>query len=179
MSSGPPAAGQPDWIGVDRTALQLPVPAAAGLLDAVAGLPGVGLLAPAHISLGYPWLSPDQAQRSLPLLAVVAGRQAPLDVTLAQLLVFEPDGRGRVVVAVRPEPAMDIVRLANRVGAKVATPHLSVARVARGADSAGVLDVLAPMLPLSLWLTELELRTRVVGRWQAHSRLPLGGSRHS
>lgn len=157
----------------DLAALQLLVPAAAPLLDAARGLPGVGLLEPPHISLGYPWRAAVDADREL--VAAAAAQVAPFQARFAVLLRFAPDGRGRVLLHVAPQDETPVRRLAELVGADLGDVHLSVARVLPGADVDAVAAQVAPLLPLTARITELELTLQERGVWQPGERYPLAG----
>jgi hypothetical protein len=154
------------------SALYLPVAQAEPLLDAVRGRPGVALLEPAHISLGYPWL-PDAADR-LDEVKAAAAAVAPAQVQLVGPELFTQDSRRRVVVhALLSDDAVPRA-LAERLRAPLRTAHLSIARVRRGTDPGGVLAAVAALLPLTVRLDELELTTRDSHGWSTLLRVPLG-----
>lgn len=160
----------------DVAALQLLVPGAEVLLDAVRGLPGVGLLEPAHVSLGYPWRPAADVDEEL--LVAAAAQVPPFAVRFPVATSFSPDGRGRVLVHVAPEEDAPFRRLAGLVGADLRQPHLSVARVASGPDRQervdDVLSRVAALLPLSARVDLLELTVQRAGQWQPGTRWRLG-----
>ena len=158
---------------MDVAALQLLVPGAEPLLDAVRGLPGVGLLEPAHVSLGYPWRAADDADAAL--VAAAAAASAPFVVRFAAVRRFDPDARGRVLVHVAPEDDGPVRALAASVGADLRAPHLSVARVLAEGDPDAVAAAVSPLLPLTVPVEVLELSVQVDGRWQRPQRFRLGG----
>ena len=156
----------------DVASLQLLVPAAEPLLDAVRGRPGVGMLEPAHVSLGYPWRPAEEADEALARAA--AASVPPFRLRLSSVGTFEPDRRGRVVVRVVPEDDAPVRALATAVGGDLRDTHLSVARVLAGGDLDGVLAAVAPLLPLEATVTVLELTVQRDGVWQPGVHLPLG-----
>lgn len=161
--------------GPDPSALYLLVPDAEVLLDAVRGLPGVALLEPAHISLGYPWLTAEQALSQLAVVREVATATRAWDVVLTGPERFDTDVRGRTVVHLRPEDDGPFVGLADRLGAALRTPHLSVARVLATGDVAAVEQRLAALLPLRTRVEELEVTVRSGRVWSSALRTPLRG----
>ena len=159
----------------DLSALYLLVPAAEPLLTAVRGLPGVGLLEPAHMSLGYPWRAPAEIDVEQ-VRAVLAG-VAPFDVVLSGPHRFEPDVRGRVVVHLRPADETPFWELARLLGADLRTPHLSVARVLRTGDLGAVEAALEPVLPLRTRIEQVEVTVRdAPGDWSRLLLHPLGST---
>jgi hypothetical protein len=134
--------------GPDPSALYLLVPDAEPLLDAVRDLPGVGLLEPAHISLGYPWLTAEQACQHLDEVRAAAASTPAWDVLLSGPERFATDVRGRTVVHLRPDDDAPFLALAERLGGPLRTPHLSVARVLSTGSVEQVEERLRPLLPL-------------------------------
>lgn len=151
--------------GPDVSALQLLAPAAEVLLDAVRGRPGVGLLEPAHVSLGYPWLPALDALEAVPLVQAAARAAAPMHAVLERLEAFPADPRGRVLLHAAPVPAGPVRALAAALSVGPFTPHLSIARVTADGDAGAVAAQLAPLLPLPVELATLELTVRIDGRW--------------
>lgn len=155
----------------DVAALQLLVPAAEPLLDAVRDLPHVGLLEPAHVSLGYPWRPAAQADPDVVRRA--AARVPAFDLVLGRVRAFAADPRGRVLVHAVPEDDAPFRRLAALVEADLRDVHLSVARVLPAGDVDAVLARVAPLLPLTCRVAVLELTVQRDGAWQPGLRLPL------
>lgn len=113
------------------SALQLDVAQADHVLDAVerAALPGVGLLRPAHVSLGYPWLAPAEALGRG--VALLHGLDRPaFALHLSALRAFPSRGR-RTVLYLEPDDPEPLRALAAAIGVDTAgyRPHLSVARL--------------------------------------------------
>lgn len=160
--------------GPDPSALYLPVPDAEPLLDAVRDLPGVALLEPAHVSLGYPWVTAEQARARLDEVREVAARTAAWDVVLAGPHRFDTDVRGRTVVHLVPEDDAPFLALAKALGAGLRTPHLSVARVLAAGSPQEVEGRLAGLLPLRTSLRELEVTVRSGRTWSSALRVSLG-----
>jgi hypothetical protein len=145
------------------SALYLLVPAAEELLDAVRGLPGVALLEPAHISLGYPWLTAEQARERLDEVRAVAAARPPIEAVLSGPQRFTADVRGRLVVHLVPADDTPFRELSAALGGRLDTPHLSVARVRLAAGPGGVERVeaaLRVLLPLRTSIDELEVTVR-------------------
>lgn len=150
------------------------MPGAAALLDAVRGLPGVGLLAPPHVSLGYPWASADAAAQRVADVAAAAGAEPAFDVLLTGPHRYAPDVRGRVLVHARVDDEGPFRRLAAALGADLRDVHLSLARVLPVGDVAAVEAALAPLLPLSARVDVLELTAQRDRRWEVLLAAPLG-----
>lgn len=157
----------------DVAALQLLVPEAEPLLDAVRGVPRVGLLEPAHVSLGYPWRPADRVDRELVRQAAQA--TAPFEVRLGQVRAFAPDARGRVLVHAVPDDERPFRALAALAEADLRDVHLSLARVLPGGDVAQVVRRVEPLLPVVATLRVLELTVQGEGVWQPGERFPLSG----
>lgn len=154
------------------SALFLVVADAEPLLDAVRGLPGVDLLEPAHISLGYPWLA-DAADRVEQVVAAAASvRAGAVDLIGPEL--FVQDVRRRTVVHATLSDDAVPRALADLLEAPLRTAHLSIARVRQAGDPAHVAAVVAPHLPLRVRLTELALTVREPNGWTTLVRAPLG-----
>lgn len=162
--------------GPDPSALYLRVLAAEPLLDAVRGIAGVGLLEPAHISLGYPWLSADEALTRLDAVREVAAHTEPWPVLLDGPHRFDVDVRGRTVVHLRPDDDAPFLDLAARLDATVRTPHLSVARVLSTGDVDLVEQALADLVPVRTHLDDLEVTVRSGRTWGSALRVRLGTS---
>jgi hypothetical protein len=159
----------------DPSALYLLVPSAEVLLSAVRDLPGVSLLEPAHVSLGYPWVSAAAVALRLDEVRAVAAATPPIPVVLDGPHRFDVDVRGRQVVHLRPDSDEPFLSLAAALGAPLRTPHLSVARVLASGSVASVEDVLRPLLPLRTTITQLEVTVRVApGRWERALLADLG-----
>ncbi len=161
--------------GAGVSSLQLLLPGADVLLDAVRGLPGVGLLAPAHISLGYPWLGAQEALAEVERVRAAAASVPPFRAELTGPYRFAPDGRGRVVVHVRPLDDAPVRVLGQALQADLRDVHLSVARVLADGDLEAVEAAVRPLLPLRTEVRELELTVQSDGRWLSVLRAPLGG----
>lgn len=157
----------------DVAALQLLVPGAEPLLSAVRGRPGVGLLEPAHMSLGYPWRAASEVD--VAVVHVAAAQVPPFRVRFGELRRFAPDKRGRTLLHVVPDDLGPLRVLAGAVGADLRTPHLSVARVLPGTDVDALAALVAPLLPLVAAVEELELTVQAGGVWQEGERFRLGG----
>ncbi len=157
------------------SALFLVVPEAEVLLDAVRGMPGVALLEPAHISLGYPWL-PD-AESRIEQVHAAAASVAARPVRLTGPACFRQDVRRRTVVHALLSDDSVPVALAERLGAPLRQPHLSIARVRQGGDVDAVVDAVRPLLPLVVGLDVLELTVRRDVGWETVLRVPLGEPR--
>src|SRR5207244_2252453 len=136
-----------------KSALFLTVPEAEPLLDAVRGLPGVALLEPAHISIGYPWVPDPSVDRVLEAAAQVK----PHVVELRGPELFVQDVRQRTVVHGLLSDETVPRRLAELLDAPLRTPHLSIARVRKSGDVGQVVDAVAHLLPLRVRLEFLEL----------------------
>ena len=152
------------------SALFLVVPEAEVLLDAVRGLDGVGLLEPAHISLGYPWVADPSVER----VREAASRVKPHVVELRGPELFVQDVRERTVVHALLSDESVPRRLAALLDAPLRTPHLSIARVRKNGDVGAVVDAVSPLLPLRVRLETLELTLRTDAGWQTLARAPLG-----
>ena len=152
------------FVTQDVAALQLLVPEAEQLLDAVRGLAGVGLLEPAHVSLGYPWRTAEAADPSV--VQAAAARTRAFQVRFAEARTFSPDGRGRVLVHVAPDDDEPFHELARVVQADLRQVHLSVARVVKDGDIAEVVRRVEPLLPLVATVRLLELTAQCGGVWQ-------------
>lgn len=157
----------------DVSSLQLLVPEAQELLEAVRGLPGVALLEPAHVSLGYPWRPAGQARTRLEQVRAAAAAVPAAEVTLHGPHRFAPDARGRVLVHARLPDDGAVRALAGALGADLRDAHLSLARVAAGADVDAVERLLAPLLPRPVRLAQLELTVQDAGRWSRLLLAPL------
>lgn len=154
-----------------KSALFLTVPEAEPLLDAVRGLPGVALLEPAHISIGYPWVRDPSVDRVLEAAAQVK----PHVVELRGPELFVQDVRQRTVVHGLLSDESVPRRLAELLDAPLRTPHLSIARVRKNGDVGQVVDAVAHLLPLRVRLEVLELTVREESGWTTLVRAPLGG----
>ena len=155
------------------SALQLLVPGAAPLLDAVRELPGAALLAPPHVSLGYPWRGADRAEASLAEVRAAAAAVPAFDAVLTGPYAFAPDSRGRVLVHARLSPAEPVRALAAALGADLRDVHLSIARVLPEGSPDAVADAVAPLLPLLVRVEHLELTVQRSGRWSRALLAPL------
>lgn len=159
----------------DVSALQLLLPGAQVLLRAVRDLPGVSLLLPPHVSLGYPWLPADAARAALPAVSRTAAAEPAFDALLTGPHAFAPDARGRVLVHARLADDGPVRRLAARLGADLREVHLSIARVLPSDGSVqDVLAAVAPLLPLSTAVRHLELTVQADRVWSRALLAPLG-----
>ena len=154
------------------SALFLLVPEAEVLLDAVRGLPGVALLEPAHITLGYPWV--DAPEERLDDVQVAAAAVASATVVLRGPASFDQDVRGRTVVYASLSDERVPHELAARLASPLRTPHLSIARVRRSGDVDEVVAAVAPLLPLTVRLDTVEVTRRDASGWTTILRTPLG-----
>ncbi len=154
------------------SALFLVVADAEPLLDAVRGLPGVSLLEPAHISLGYPWV--EDAVERVEEVRAAAASVASGAVDLLGPELFVQDVRRRTVVHATLSDDTVPRALAQALDAPLRTPHLSIARVRHHADAEQIAAVVAPYLPLRVRLTELELTVREHAGWVTLLRASLG-----
>ncbi|MCW2606332.1 MAG: hypothetical protein JWO60_1025 [Frankiales bacterium] len=157
----------------DVSSLQLLVPGAEPLLDAVRGLPGVGLLEPAHVSLGYPWRQAEDADPDV--VARAAALVPPFVLRFGRLGRFDPDQRGRVVLHAVPDDDRHVRILAAVVGGDLHDTHLSVARVLPEGDIDDVAARVEHLLPLECRVEVLELTVQEGRRWLPGTRFPLGG----
>ena len=153
-----------------KSALFLVVPEAEGLLDAVRGMAGVGLLEPAHISLGYPWV----ADPDVSVVAAAAAQVKPHVVELRGPELFVQDTRQRTVVHALLSDESVPRRLAALLDAPLRTPHLSIARVRKNGDVNAVVDRIEPLLPLRVRLDTLALTVRDPSGWTTLLEVPLG-----
>lgn len=138
-------------------------------------LPGVGLLEPPHVSLGYPWLPADEALARVEDVRAAAGRVPAFGAGLTGPHTFAPDGRGRVLVHARLADDAPVRVLAGLLGADLREVHLSLARVLPGGDLPAVLEALAPLLPRLVAVRVLELTVRRAGVWSTGTTAGLGG----
>jgi hypothetical protein len=158
-------------VPVSLSALFLTVPQAEPLLDAVRGMPGVALLEPAHISLGYPWVRDPDPGRVLE----AASRVKPHEIELRGPELFVQDVRKRTVVHALLSDDSVPRRLAGLLDAPLRTPHLSIARVRRDGDVGAVVGAIAHLLPMRVRLEVLELTVKGAQGWTTLVSAPLGG----
>lgn len=161
--------------GPDPSALYLRVPDAEHLLDAVRDLTGVSLLEPAHVSLGYPWLTADEALAQLDRVRAVAAATPAWEVVLDGPHRFDTDVRGRTVVHLRPDDDAPFLALAHALDGPLRTPHLSVARVLAAGDVDAVSSRLEGLLPLRTRIDALEVTVRSGRTWSTALTVPLSG----
>lgn len=154
------------------SALFLTVPEAEPLLDAVRGRPGVALLEPAHISLGYPWLR-DAVDRVQQVLDAAAAVPAGF-VELQGPELFTQDIRRRTVLHAVLSDDRIPRSLAALLGAPLRTSHLSIARVRHHGDVTAAADAVGHLLPMSVPLDCLELTVKTDRGWETVVRAPLG-----
>ncbi len=140
------------------------------------GLPGVGLLEPAHVSLGYPWLAAEAALAAVDRVHRAAAAVPAFEALLTGPHRFAPDPRGRVLVHARLRDEQPVRALAAAVGADLRDVHLSVARVLPAGDVAAVEAAVAPLLPLAVRVETLELTVRRAGAWSRALLAPLGAN---
>jgi 2'-5' RNA ligase len=190
---GPPVAGGGDLegaqvvIGVAETALLVPVAAAEPLvrkhrhaLDPVAPL-GV----PAHITVLYPFIPPDDVDQEVcDGITKVLAKVDAFDFALTHVRQF-PDG----VLYLAPEPTQPFVAITHALAAawpdfppyggayREVIPHLSVAMV-NGSSAEKLEATLNGKLPLStradvVWLME----GQPDARWAIRAVFPLSASR--
>lgn len=157
----------------DVAALQLLVPEAEPLIDAVRGLPHVGLLEPAHVSLGYPWRAAAEADADL--VREAASSTPAFVVRLGGVRAFAPDTRGRVLVHVVPGDERPFRALAGRLDADLRDVHLSIGRVLPDGDVDEVVRRVEPLLPVVATVRVLELTVQRDGVWTPVVRVPLSG----
>lgn len=157
--------------GPGLSALFLTVPEAEPLLDAVRGLPGVALLEPAHISLGYPWVPNPSTDR----VRAAAAQVQPRVVELRGPELFVQDARQRTVVHALLSDESVPRRLGELLDAPLRTPHLSIARVRRDGDVGTVVAALEGLLPLTVRLETLTVTVRQApGSWATLGEFALG-----
>lgn len=154
------------------------MPAAEPALRAVRELHDatIRLLAPAHVSLAYPWLPREEAVARLPALTEMLARRAPFPLRLDAVDTFPVRGR-RQVVHLRPEDPEPLRALAALLGGDPdATPHLSLARITDdGRRAAAVRAAVLPLLPIATVVAEVEVRVRPEdGRWRVAGTIVLG-----
>ena len=140
------------------------------------GLPGVGLLEPPHVSLGYPWLPADEAEAQVDRVREAAAAVPAFEALLVGPHRFAADTRGRVLVHARLADDAPVRALAAALGADLRDVHLSVARVLPAGDLAAVEAAVAPLLPLSVRVEVLELTVRRDGAWSQLLRAPLSAA---
>ena len=138
-------------------------------------LPGVGLLEPPHVSLGYPWLPAEEALARVADVRSAAARVPAFDARLTGPHTFAADARGRVLVHARLDDDAPVRALAGLLGADLREVHLSLARVPAGGDLPAVLEALAPLLPCVVAGRVLELSVRRAGTWSTGVRAHLAG----
>lgn len=138
------------------------------------GLPGAALLEPAHVSLGYRWLPAAQAWAELERVRAAAAGVPAFHAVLLGPHAFPPDARGRVLVHARLADEGPVRALAALLGADLRAVHLSVARLLPGTDAERVAAAVAPLLPRSVRVAELEVTVQSAGRWQPALLAPLG-----
>lgn len=157
-----------------RTALQVDVPEAAAVLRAVAGagLVGATLLGPPHVSLAHPWVDGPGWADHVPALERALSGQAAFPVRFGGVGVFAARA-GRAVVHLVPDAPAPLRALAAAVGLRLATPHLSLARV-RAGDVQAVADLAAPLLPVDAVVRAVEVRVQYDGRhWRVERTFTL------
>jgi 2'-5' RNA ligase len=160
--------------------VRLPIPSALEHIrrrfDPVAG---VGI--PAHVTILYPFLDPDQLNAAVRRqLAVIAARHEPFDVR------FERVGVWPGVAYLAPEPAGPFVRLTEEMAAafpdhppyggafEEVIPHLTITESA-GAPLDEIAAAAAGSLPFDRPVTRLEvLVENGIGRWHSLWRIRLG-----
>ena len=144
------------------------------LLSAVRDLPGVGLLEPPHVSLGYPWLPAAAALEQLDRVREAAARVPPFEALLTGPHAYPADPRGRVLLHARLADERPVRELARLLGADLRDVHLSLARLRPGTDEDAVRGALAPLLPLQVAVVELDVTVQRAGRWEPALRQRLG-----
>lgn len=175
-------------IGVAETALLVPVAAAEPLVRAhrLALDPVAPLGVPAHVTVLYPFVPPDEVDQSVcDAITEVLARFPPFDFTLAEVRQFD-DG----VIYLAPEPVEPFVAMTDALAARWpehqpyggaftdVVPHLSVA-TADGESAATELETaLNGGLPLrthadAVWLMEGQREDR----WAIRAVFPLSGGR--
>jgi len=163
------------------TALLVPVPAAAELIDgsAKSGVDAQGL--PPHVTVLYPFARPGALDDpTLAGLAELIGAVAPFRFSLGRIERFPGD-----VVFVAPQPAEPFVALTTAVwnrwpdhapyGGAFPTivPHLTVMQ---GAEPQGWRARITPLLPVQAEATEVELYgPNRRGPWRRLARFALEG----
>jgi hypothetical protein len=150
--------------------VQLLVPDAEDLQAAAraAAGPRAVVLAPPHVSLGWPW-------RLAPPTAEVAG-SGPVVLPLLHPRIH-PARRDQVLVDVPVgDPGHAAVRsLAQRLGwsGPPPTAHLSLVRVRDAATAAAVAAAVRPLLPRSVVAGVVQVTARTAGRWTEVGRAAL------
>jgi 2'-5' RNA ligase len=167
-------------MGTGTSTVQLDVPAAWPLQEAVADLDRVTLLSPPHVTLAWRWLPAAAARGAADALAEVVAAAPPFDLSLPRVASFPADPRGRVVVHAVVEPPGPLTALAGAIRAIAGdapelTPHLSVARVRRGGPLREVRRRAAALLPLTTRATSVHLHVQEGAGWRVVGVYPLGG----
>jgi 2'-5' RNA ligase len=158
------------------------VPAVDAILDDLrAELPtGATVLDPAHISFGYPWLSPRRARDVIDDVAAALSNEPPFDVQLRGPRRFSPDSKGRTTVWLDPQPAAALRSLSSTIARASGhdlvdfTPHCSLVRVGPGVDPRPLEDIVQPHLPLVTRLERVDFHVRENGCWHVERTMTLG-----
>lgn len=167
------------------SALQLAVPAVDPLFDDLRPLlpRNATVLDPAHISFGYPWLSPEAALSVIDNVADALAQHPPFDVTLLGPRRFPPDRTGRVTLWLDPQPHAALLALGRVIGDAAGhpvdgfTPHCGLVRLPAGVDPDPLDRLVAPWLPIVTRLEHVELRVQASGGWRHERTLALGAPR--
>jgi 2'-5' RNA ligase len=175
---------------VRPTAIVVPVPSADAVvneyrlrfdLSAREGMP-------AHITLLYPFLTPDQiTPETLAALGAIASREPAFSFQLTEIRAFRAEKDAALYLA--PDPESPFVRLVEAIAARWpeappyggiydrVVPHLSIAMLDRGAPEEQIRRELSPRLPIPARAEEVWIMARnEAGRWGKVSCAPLGRS---
>jgi len=138
-----------------------------------------------HVTLLIPFADSE----SLPLdeVRAVLGRFEQFDFQLTELRRFEPRS-GPPILWLEPDPAASFVTLTEALvqafpdyvpyGGAFAeiVPHLTVADARDERTPARIQRDVVPALPIAARADAVTIVQRVDGRWQPHTRIPLGVS---
>jgi 2'-5' RNA ligase len=145
-----------------------------------AAVPGASLGVPAHVTILYPFLEPDELSAEIHAeLAAMAGEVQAFEVR------FGTVSRWPGVVYLEPEPRAPFTALIERVAARFpdhppyggaideVIPHLTVAEAAEGPSPLEPLDAIQAALPFRTPARALDVIAQGMdGRWRRRWRLP-------
>lgn len=170
-----------------RTALLAPVPEASATerfwpLWEPPHQPGI----PPHVTVVFPFLRPAElTEEVMASLRAAIRRFGAFDVT------FRRVGRFPATVWLAPDPAGPFVELTRAVGSAIPgtspyggahekiVPHLTVATGSDPEMLDRIAGEAASLLPLHAHIHEIWLMATSDGRWEPHTRFPLGPPRTS